>query len=365
MNTIRKSCVAWVFLSLILALAACRTADEPVSQLTFPAPTNAPTLPTPTLAATTAPTAVLPTPSTEPSATVESLPTATVPAALTNTPAPTSTVAPSPTSMATVTALPTAAPTTAVEATPTATAAPTAAILSFTANATAVDPGDQLTLSWSTSGAAAVTLWRLLATGQFGTSWDVPLEGSFVYELNSFERNRTTFMLFATDASGAWVSATVSVDIRCTGDWFIPDPPDVCPFDPPLTSSAAEQHFERGVMIWIAAEDQVVVLFDDGNSPQYDVFQDEWDPGDPEMDDTLTPPPGLLQPIRGFGLVWREGYGDVRSRLGWAVEKEMAFDTIVQRTSYAKYNSTYLQARDGNIWFLKPERSGWQKLPGG
>lgn len=36
--------------------------------------------------------------------------------------------------------------------------------------------------------------------------------------------------------------------------------------------------------------------------------------------------------------------------------------TAVQRTSYFKYNHTYLKALDGDVWQLFPERSDWQKF---
>jgi hypothetical protein len=204
-----------------------------------------------------------------------------------------------------------------------------------------------------------------MPTGQFGSFWDVPVNGSFEYVVGDGERNGTTFMLYASGPSGETDNATHTVRLRCTGNWFIANPPDICPFDPPLYSAAAEQHFERGVMIWIAAEDRILVLFNDGDLPHYDWFQDEWDSGEPEDDPTISPPAGHYQPVRGFGLVWREGYGNVRQRLGWAVGKETAYETTLQRTSYAKYNRTYLRALDGGVWFLKPERSGWEKLPAG
>ena len=89
-------------------------------------------------------------------------------------------------------------------------------------------------------------------------------------------------------------------------------------------------------------------------------FTDEWDPGEPESDPTLEPPPGFYQPVRGFGQVWREQPG-VRERLGWALGDEVAYQTAVQRTSYAKYNETYIQAMDGRVWRLRAERSGWEK----
>ena len=65
--------------------------------------------------------------------------------------------------------------------------------------------------------------------------------------------------------------------------------------------------------------------------------------------------------MRGFGLVWRER-PNVRDRLGWAVDQEAGFITIMQGTTRYKYSSTYLCAFDGNVWHLGPERSSWEKI---
>jgi len=74
------------------------------------------------------------------------------------------------------------------------------------------------------------------------------------------------------------------------------------------------------------------------------------------------PPVGLYQPVRGFGLVWREEPG-VRDRLGWAVDREVGYPTAIQRTSWYKYNATYVKALDGGVWELGPERSKWRHIP--
>lgn len=149
--------------------------------------------------------------------------------------------------------------------------------------------------------------------------------------------------------------------LRCPDPWFFAPEPDICPTTP-LLSVAAEQYFEQGVMLWIAEQDRIVVLYDDDYfSPQYTVFQDEWDEGQPESDPTMQPPAGLDQPIRGFGLVWRS-YSEVQKRLGWATGAETGFDTIVQQTTRYKYNATYIRALDGNVWYLGPEGSTWEKL---
>jgi hypothetical protein len=200
----------------------------------------------------------------------------------------------------------------------------------------------------------------MMPTGQYGTFWDVATTGSFVYEIPTNEYNWVNFVLTASDAADNYVQESVSITLRCLDAWFFAGAPDICPTAAPLVSPAAEQYFEHGVMIWVAEEGRIYVLYDEGIYA-WDVFLDTWQPGDPESDPTLQPPPGLYQPVRGFGRVWREER-DVRDRLGWALAPESGFTTTLQRTSYAKYNKTYLRAHDGQIWKLEPERSGWEKF---
>jgi hypothetical protein len=116
-------------------------------------------------------------------------------------------------------------------------------------------------------------------------------------------------------------------------------------------------------MLWIEKHDRIIVLYDDYlSTPKYANFQDEWDEGEPDRDPTIQPPEGLHQPIRGFGLVWRT-YPEVRDRLGWAIAGEVGYNTIIQHTTRYKYNATYIRAADGNVWYLGPEGSVWEKIP--
>jgi len=86
-------------------------------------------------------------------------------------------------------------------------------------------------------------------------------------------------------------------------------------------TNAIEQVFERGHMIYVAKERQVLVTyFSDG---RWTRFEDTFRTGDSEP--SLTPPEGLFAPQRGFGKVWREQTG-VRQRLGWAVGSERPFE---------------------------------------
>ena len=120
-------------------------------------------------------------------------------------------------------------------------------------------------------------MWHLAPTGQFSRFWEVGTFGSFDYEINNDERNRTTFALSAVDSSGNSEMATVAVILRCPDKWFFTNPPDICPARATLKSDGAEQSFEHGFMIWIAGEDRIYVLFDDGNIWHLKAERSGWD----------------------------------------------------------------------------------------
>jgi hypothetical protein len=232
----------------------------------------------------------------------------------------------------------------------------------FRSDVDEADPGDTVILEWESKGATDAALYHLLPTGQLGTYWEVDVSGTFEYEIDAAERNFTRFLLVVSDDADNSTRASLSIPLRCPDTWFFEPAPEGCPASAAVTSAGAEQHFERGVMVWVAEEGVIYVLFDDGHSPWWRGYPDEWEPGDPESNPDIVPPAGLIQPVRGFGLVWRDQL-DVRDRLGWAIDTEAAFDTAVQRTSRAKYNDMFIRALDGTVWKLLPESSGWETVP--
>jgi hypothetical protein len=116
-------------------------------------------------------------------------------------------------------------------------------------------------------------------------------------------------------------------------------------------------------MLWVGAEDRIYVLFDDAQGYRWSAYEDEWDEGEPSLDPDIEPPAGLQQPVRGFGLLWREN-PTVRERLGWAVDQERGYQTAVQRSSHYRYSDLYIRAVDGGVWKLGPNWSGWAYLTG-
>ncbi len=79
------------------------------------------------------------------------------------------------------------------------------------------------------------------------------------------------------------------------------------------------------------------------------------------------PPPGLYEPVSGFGLIWRgevewPEVGNVRERLGWATEPEFGFDTAFQYAILAcpRGWAAYMRAPHGEILRLSPaSTAGW------
>ena len=220
-----------------------------------------------------------------------------------------------------------------------------------------------MTFTWVSEGATRAVINKLLPTGQLSSSrWDVAPSGSMAYTIPTEDRNWVSLMLYVGNAAGQNAMATATVRLYCPWPWFFTPPPEEVCATEPLMSAAAEQRFEGGTMIWVGAEDAIYVIYRIGAvSARWQRFQDQWDESQATQDPDLVPPAGLQQPIRGFGLVWREQPG-VREALGWAIEGEQGFTTIMQRTTRFKYNAWYLLALDDRIWYLGPEGSSWDKL---
>lgn len=235
-------------------------------------------------------------------------------------------------------------------------------VLYFRANVTLANPGDTIQLEWDTQNADSVTIYRLIG-GQLSTFWQHGPRGSMSYTIDPSTRNSISFALFAANQQlSSTASASLEIPLTCPNPWFFAPAPTECAAQNALVSAGAEQRFERGVMIWVQGLDRIFVLYDGPDADgEWNSFTDEWDDGEPINDPGLVPPPGMYQPERGFGLVWRE-QPDVRNRLGWAIVPESPLTTAYQTTARFRYNEAFIRALDGNVWRLLPERSGWEKI---
>ena len=109
----------------------------------------------------------------------------------------------------------------------------------------------------------------------------------------------------------------------------------------------------------------IYVLYSDGLlTPGWQANSNAWFSGMPLSDPSLIPPAGRYQPVRGFGLTWRDEQGypgyRVRERLGWATDEEFSVSgAMFQCDSAPKYNTCYLTGPGNVVIVLQLERSGW------
>ncbi|MGJ3238228.1 MAG: hypothetical protein ACFE0Q_05935 [Anaerolineae bacterium] len=90
----------------------------------------------------------------------------------------------------------------------------------------------------------------------------------------------------------------------------------------------AEQTFQNGKMFWLEPIDQIWVTTTNDEGEQVWINRaDNFEEGMPESDPSLEPPAeGLFQPIRGFGMLWRND-AELQNLLGWATGDEFGYST--------------------------------------
>ncbi|MDT8305618.1 MAG: hypothetical protein RRC07_06755 [Anaerolineae bacterium] len=154
----------------------------------------------------------------------------------------------------------------------------------------------------------------------------------------------------ATDAALSTPATT-----PCAHDYFFTPAPSSCPREAPVQTAAAEQPFERGVMIWLEATNAIYVFYPDGRWQQ---FADTWREGEPEGDPARTPPPDRYQPIRGFGKVWRD-HPAVQEQLGWATSPELGYSAQIQRPVAGEGGDVlFVRTFNGQVYYLSEREPG-------
>ncbi len=308
--------------------------------------------------------------------TVAALPTLTASPAPSPTPAVapvTSTSVPTPTETLTPTSTPAGTPTPplGVTSTPAANETPIPGlttgrephIVYFAATPEEVSPDEPILLFWSSQNGTEAAIYRRDENGTPGRTWAVALEGSLTVTAEAIGRSEI-YVLAVTNGITT-VEREVRVKVTCPFTWFFaPGPEDSCPQNEPVVSLAVTQEFERGRMIWLAANDQIVVLFNDfptspnESNPAWLLVADPFIEGSPESDPSIQPPSGLFQPVRGFGEVWRNMSG-VRDRLGWATSSEIPFMSVTQSGRVGEDEQLYLTNQLGEVIALIPDGQGW------
>ena len=125
----------------------------------------------------------------------------------------------------------------------------------------------------------------------------------------------------------------------------------------------AEETFEGGRMFWRSDTDDVYIAYDRSRNGA-DLYEGRWESNAGHKWDGsnpdgigLSPPPGLMEPKRGFGWLWRNFLGGANSSLGWALDKEYGYDNTGQAQQFeygvafkGSSAKTYILLDDGRFY---------------
>ena len=229
----------------------------------------------------------------------------------------------------------------------------------FRLSKTEAAKGEQVTAQWSFTGSAtSVTIgtaasdgallmyqWKVKPTPEGELQFTVPPP---LYTLSP--------LIVVLNVDGQAV-ASQRLLVTCDNPWFFTPRAERCPSVPIKPSAAAIQEFEHGRMIWIGERDHVVVLYHPDLAStlagHWETYEDKFNEGDTESDPSIKVPGGKLQPVRGFGLVWRNNQR-VRDVLGWAISPERGY-TACFGGGFGGWKSftSYLNDADGHIMQLQ------------
>jgi len=177
----------------------------------------------------------------------------------------------------------------------------------------------------------------------------------------------TTFLLPTSEIIAITQPAFVPNNQVCDSNWtFIQPPPPSCPQGPPNASTGTYQRFPNGHMIEISNQSAIYVLYANSGQPTWQVFRDYFQEGMPETSPAYPPE----QPIRGFGLVWRDD-ANVRNRLGYlpiqrheapySIQVQISRDgTIFITGDLRAVDSRYNDAPSRFTFALFPDAASWQ-----
>ena len=234
--------------------------------------------------------------------------------------------------------------------------------------------GDVLDMSWEASGDRA-EICPVSGPGPVENRCRaVELSGSTQFVTDEAAMSYTGFMLRVWQGT-SWKLAVEDVRLQCKNlrPWFFggqgePAPPVSCPEAAADISSAAGEMFEHGFMVWVEDADDFYVFYEGQDSAGFQTFdwilepQASLKPGaSPDNRTGETPPPGLYEPVGGFGMIWRgevEGVRpDVRDWLGWATGPEFAYETAYQckTSTYPGMWDCFLRGPQGQILELRPD----------
>ncbi len=243
----------------------------------------------------------------------------------------------------------------------------TVEILSLAADKAVAMSGEEVLLTWETTGAASVTV-RAALTGPDAADVLVeglPATGSTTITIPAgvgSDVPGTVYLEAYAQADGDTPDATETLELRvsCDNAFFFGESTD-CVVEPPQEDvEAAYQMFENGFMVWKGDTRTVYALYDDGTGT---TAVEAWD-GQTAITWDEDPPDGMLLPESGFGWVWTEDEA-VRTALGWATAAEegymMTFQEGAVPATDPLQSVVYFTLSDGRT--IRYEAGTWSAVP--
>ncbi len=218
-------------------------------------------------------------------------------------------------------------------------------VVSFSADKAQANPGDTITLNWTTRHVWQDEILLIVpdSSASGSTTHLVSPNGSFNYTIPEGLKNRINFQLdiYAYPESYDERSAFTSVKLSCQYNWFFTPPYHLCPEENPSTTQGVYQPFENGAMVYIASEERIYTMriqnenacfrqmignnFSDTASPH--LVRDSFSFDQPGP--TLSPPSGRYAPESGFGQVWHR-HQEIQDDLGWATGPIIRYEMTTQ-----------------------------------
>jgi hypothetical protein len=231
-------------------------------------------------------------------------------------------------------------------------------IHSFTADRTTIVEGETVNVIWQATGGTDASIMWMGSAGMMDGIGNLNPDGGTI----SINPKSGSVILRVTNSQGT-TEATLILTIMCANAWvpeLAAEMQGVCP-KPAEIGWAAQQPFEHGFMLWLEPSQTIYVFFENYSGHSYRSYIDTFKESDPESDPSLVPPAGLLQPIRGFGLVWRTN-PEVHDYLGWATAPESGFETWRQSYQGFGMHNITIWVKDINqtIYELDPMGSVWE-----
>lgn len=135
-----------------------------------------------------------------------------------------------------------------------------------------------------------------------------------------------------------------------------------CPTAGAAVIWAAWEPFEHGSMLWRSDLDWTYAFYwaggNDPNGGEWTTGGDGWRWDGITNPPPLTPPSGLVEPVRGFGFAWYYKLGGPSSQLGWGTDTEKGFCAKLQPFEHGLVLSSNAPAPcqdgSGNWWSPAP-----------